>query len=237
MFTTSVVKYFDFKNSKKVLNKKLETNSSNVAVEENDSVLIEKAKLGDVEAYKIIVLRYQAKAYSIAKNVIKNPSDAEDIVQEAFIKAYRNLSGFRGDSSFYTWFYRITFNLAIDFSRKRYRHVETGVGDSVELSKLKYSSTQNNIFQTKLENPEEIVYRSELQQQINSSLNELSAEHRAIIMLREVDGLSYNEISGIVGCSLGTVMSRLHHARKKLQQVLLQKDIYQKSNVVNLNAR
>ncbi len=233
MDAVSVVKYDKVKNNKKVF-VNLETNNQIEINQESDLSLIEKAKHGDVEAYKTIVLRYQSKAYSIAKNVIKNPSDAEDIVQEAFIKAYRNLAGFRGDSSFYTWFYRIIFNLAIDLSRKKYRHVETGVGDSFELSKLKNNSTLNDNFQSKMEGPEEIVYRSELQEQINKALNELSAEHRTMIVLREVDGFSYNEISEIAGCSLGTVMSRLHHARKKLQQALLKRDVYQKTNLVNL---
>jgi len=186
-----------------------------------DRVLVERARGGELDAYRQLVEKYQSRAHSIALGVIGNKEDAEDIVQDAFLKAYRNLSSFRGQSSFYTWFYRIVFNLAIDLSRKRYRRSETSLGDDGTLDALNLHSAEDtgNLL-GHVPTPDQVLHRQNIAVNIRRALDGLSSEHRAVIVLREVEGLSYSEISEVVGCSKGTVMSRLHHARKRLQRAL-----------------
>jgi len=186
-----------------------------------DRLLVERARGGDLEAFRSLVEKYQARAHSIAMGVISNRDDAEDIVQDAFLKAYRNLASFRGQSSFYTWFYRIVFNLAIDLSRKRYRRSESSLGDDSTLDALNlHSSEDSGNLLGSVPTPEQVLSRSGIAAAIRKAIEGLSAEHRAVIVLREIEGLSYTEISEVVGCSKGTVMSRLHHARKRLQRAL-----------------
>lgn len=186
-----------------------------------DRALVERARNGELEAFRQLVEKYQSRAHSIAVGVISNKEDAEDIVQDAFLKAYRNLGSFRGQSSFYTWFYRIVFNLAIDLSRKRYRRSETSLGDDGSLDALNLHSAEDtgNLL-GHVPTPDQVLDRQNIAVNIRKALDGLSAEHRAVIVLREVEGLSYSEISDVVGCSKGTVMSRLHHARKRLQRAL-----------------
>ena len=186
-----------------------------------DRPLVERSRNGDLEAFRQLVERYQNRAHSIALGVVGSREDAEDIVQEAFLKAFRNLGSFRGQSSFYTWFYRIVFNLAIDLSRKRYRRSESNVGDHSSMDALTHHSTGDaSDFLGTVPNPDQAMQRTDIGKGIRKALDGLSAEHRAVIILREIDGLSYSEISDVVGCSKGTVMSRLHHARKRLQGAL-----------------
>jgi RNA polymerase sigma-70 factor, ECF subfamily len=190
--------------------------------EERESVrLVERAKNGDVRAFRDLVERYQQRAYAIAYGVLGNADDAEDVAQEAFLKAFKKLSSFRGQSSFYTWFYRIVFNLSVDLSRRRYRHREMSYGDSFSLDAgVAHVDSSNVELGAKVTTPEESLSRLQLRGRIAEAMAQLSPEHRAVISLREVDGLSYAEISDVMGCSKGTVMSRLHHARRKLQRSL-----------------
>jgi RNA polymerase sigma-70 factor (ECF subfamily) len=189
----------------------------------SDVELVDRSRSGDMEAYRELVERYQNRAFAVALGVIGNQSDAEDIVQDAFLKAYRNLNNFQGNSSFYTWLYRIVANLAIDYSRKRYRKAEVSVGEMAAkdsdpkelLDNLQSLLGEDNRF-----SPEHSVVRDEIRTNLKSAIDRLSPEHRSVIFLREIEGLSYEEISDVVGCSKGTVMSRLHHARKKLKASL-----------------
>ena len=186
-----------------------------------DVELVERACSGELEAYRELVERYQQRVQSVAMGIMGNFSDAEDVTQEAFVKAFRNLQSFRKQSSFYTWIYRITYNLAIDEKRKRFRHVETSTDDSAAIDRrVQRASQEGTLRVVKEDAPDEYLKGLELKQQIDLAMSELSEEHRAVIILREVEGLSYSEISDVVGCSKGTVMSRLHHARKRLQGAL-----------------
>ncbi len=187
--------------------------------ENNDSMLVDRAKRGDISAFRQLVERYQHRVHLVALGVCGDFQDAQDVTQEAFIKAFRKLSSFRKQSSFYTWIYRIAYNLAIDQQRKRYRHTEISIGDVSELDRANGSGCRaGNPCRSK--RPDTELETSELGTQIHFAIENLSSEHRAVILLREVDGLSYTEISEVVGCSKGTVMSRLHHARKSLQHML-----------------
>ncbi|MBL7661506.1 sigma-70 family RNA polymerase sigma factor [bacterium] len=175
--------------------------------------LVERALLGEVDAYQRLVERYEAKLLSLAFGIMRNREDARDIVQEAFLKAFRNLSSFKGQSSFYTWIYRVTYNVAIDEKRKRFRHVETLVGEEREFSEAPQLQSGTALTEHKAQS-------GEFRKSFELALAELSPEHRAVIVLRELEGLSYEEISEVTKVNKGTVMSRLHHARKKLQAAL-----------------
>ena len=186
-----------------------------------DLELVERTVGGDMDAYRELVERYQQRIHSVVLGIIGNFEDALDITQEAFIKAYNHLPSFRRHSGFYTWIYRIAYNLAIDERRKRYRHVEQTTGEVLELDRASHKNRNapGSLLSTAA-GPDESLERSELRSDISAALDTLSAEHRAVIVLREIEGLSYSEISDVVGCSKGTVMSRLHHARKKMQEAL-----------------
>lgn len=188
---------------------------------ERDLALVERAKAGDSEAYRELVEEYQTRAHSIALGILGNYQDAEEIAQEAFVKAYKNLSSFRAQSSFYTWLYRIIFNLSIDLSRKAYRRSEIGMEDNTAIDTVaQYSDADSSRYMGTVSDPESEYRNQEIRQRFNEALAALSPDHRAVITLREIDGLSYAEISEVVACTKGTVMSRLHHARKKLQAAL-----------------
>jgi len=181
-----------------------------------DDELVRRTLQGDHEAYRALVTTYQSKVYGIAYGVVHNRDDALDIAQEAFIKAFSKLRSFRGTSSFYTWLYRITVNLAIDHARKR-KHLVTVDYDESILEKAPPEGGPRGGGET---NPLEVLKREELNETIMSAIIELPEEQRATVVLREIEDLSYAEIAAVLGCSIGTVMSRLHYGRKKLRQKL-----------------
>ena len=187
--------------------------------EESDDQLVARFKAGDVAAFQLLVERYEQRVRTIAYGVVRNTDLAEDLAQEAFIKLYKYLPSFKGESSFYTWFYRIVLNLGIDYTRKRRRQSAIFVDKQARQHEA-YSVDRDADFAAEGAGPDVDMDRKELRGQINEAMAQLSADHRMVIMLREVEGLSYQEISEVVGCSKGTVMSRLHHARKRLQKFL-----------------
>lgn len=186
-----------------------------MAQESEEQALISQSAQGDREAFRALVERYQGRLLRLVRTLVRSREDAEDIVQESFVKAYQSLRGFRGDASFYTWLYRIAFNMAIDFKRKVARKAQDSHVEINELDKRQGLASSDA-------SPAEIIQVKEDRELISSALKELSEDHRAVIVLREVDGLSYEEIAKITGVSIGTVMSRLHYARKKLQERLSQ---------------
>jgi RNA polymerase sigma-70 factor (ECF subfamily) len=177
----------------------------------DEAELIERAKKRDPQAFGVLVERYQRRVVVVALAVVRNQDDAIELAQETFIRAYENLGKFESRSSFSTWLYRIAANLAIDFRRREGRHsVLRGEEADNELGRM--PSTLGDSFKT--------AERSELSKRINEALKELTPEHRAVILLREVEGLSYDEIGEVLQCPRGTVMSRLHYARSRLRSIL-----------------
>jgi len=153
--------------------------------------------------------------------MVRTREDARDIIQETSIKVHRHIGNFKGSSSFYTWVYRIAVNLSIDHLRKHARHQEVDYDDA--LQREVDVEGEDNILPSRLGiNPAKVYQRKELLKQLDTALAALSEKHRTIIVLREIEGLSYTEIAEILDISKGTVMSRLHHARKNLQQALAQ---------------
>jgi RNA polymerase sigma-70 factor, ECF subfamily len=188
-------------------------------LELTDDELVAQSRAGDERAFRALVEKYQRRAYGIALGILRNPEDAMDASQNAFIKVFRNLHGFKGDSSFYTWLYRIVVNVCIDHCRKH------GKMKPVEYDETFRRRDEAAVVvplsgNTKPMHPGAKFENDELRAQLNKALGELSENHRSIIVLREVEGLSYEEIAEVMDCHLGTVMSRLHHARKNLQKAL-----------------
>ena len=182
----------------------------------NDRELVGRCQRGDLNAYEALVVRYRNKVYGFAFSMLRNEQDATDICQEAFVRGWQAIHGFRKDASFYTWIYRITTNLAIDFTRRRDRRPTTPFEEGSDPQ----ADPSLQIPPSANPSPVDEAQRNELREQIDTALLELSPEHRAVIQLREFDGLDYAAIAKATGCTIGTVMSRLHYARKHLQRLL-----------------
>jgi len=183
----------------------------------SDSELICQAQGGDRDAFEQLYWRYQNRVLAAAYGVVRNRQDAMDIAQESFVRVYKNLHKFQADSSFYTWLYRIVVNLSIDHLRRRKKHKEVEFDNEFQKN---FSDDDPLLPSTLGINPGKVYQRKELREQLNLALESLSEKHRSIIILREIEGLSYNEISEALGISMGTVMSRLHHARLNMQAAL-----------------
>ncbi|HEY1852097.1 MAG TPA: sigma-70 family RNA polymerase sigma factor [Candidatus Binataceae bacterium] len=177
----------------------------------DETELLERARNGDSQAFGALVERYQRRVVGVAQAVVHNQDDAVELAQETFVRAYENLSKFESRSSFSTWLYRIAANLAIDFRRREGRH-QVLRGEDAETEINRIPSPRGDSYQE--------TARTELSQRINGALKELTSEHRAVILLREVEGLSYDEISDVLHVPRGTVMSRLHYARSRMREIL-----------------
>ncbi|MBH25268.1 MAG: RNA polymerase subunit sigma [Myxococcales bacterium] len=187
--------------------------------EETDKNLVIRAQNGDEEAFRQLVERYQRKVYSIAYGVVRNREDALDLTQDAFIKIHRNLPNFKGTSSFYTWLYRIVVNLGIDHKRKTSRVHSVDYDDTIKREEDQGGG--GDLAPSRMgTNPSKVMRRKELARQMQAALETLSDNHRTAILLREVHGMSYEEMAEAMNVSKGTVMSRLHHARKNMQKAL-----------------
>jgi len=173
--------------------------------------LVERARKGDRQAFGVLVERYQRRVVGVVLAVVHNPEDAVELAQETFVRAYQNLTKFEERSSFSTWLYRIAVNLAIDWRRHESRHV-TLRGEEAEAELSRIPSVVGDSFKE--------VARGETAEKIRDALDELTAEQRTVILLREVEGLSYDEIAEVLHCPRGTVMSRLFYARGRLRELL-----------------
>ena len=183
-----------------------------------DLALVSRAKAGESLAFQELVEKYEKRFFSIAFGILSNYEDAREATQEAFLKAYRSLNSFKGDASFYTWMYRIVHNVSIDISRRRYRKSEFGVEDMEHIEAAYHNL--DNVNKPLSQCPDAEFRRKQLRSYIEIVMKKLSPVHRAVITLREVEGLSYDEMSETMKCSKGTIMSRLFHARKNFKQLL-----------------
>ena len=172
--------------------------------------LISRCQRGDSEALKEIFDQYHKKVYGIAYGVVRQREEALDIVQEVFIKLYRSVRNFKGESKFYTYLYRMTMNTAIDHARK--------VGKSSFSSLEGMEGFQPSDGAEK--RPDSILLHKELEEKVKVALEKLPADQRKALIFREVEGLSYQEIAEAMECSIGTVMSRLHYARTRVQELM-----------------
>lgn len=181
----------------------------------SDLELVNRAKKGDSEAFSVLVQRYENKIYNLAYRLVGNHADAGDLAQETFIKLYHSIHTYRGDASFATWLYRVATNVCRDELRRQQRQKKISLDEMIEQPGFALSSDNEQ------EMPEEVLEKKELQEQMQSFLLELSDEHRIVLIMREVQELSYEEIAAALDCSLGTVKSRLNRARQALKQKFL----------------
>lgn len=195
--------------------------SSPPDVELTDAELVRQAQQGNAKAFDLLVTRYRGKVYGMCYHLVHNEQDAWDLAQNAFIKAWRALGSFKGDSAFYTWIYRITHNVAYDWLRKRRIEGDGEFNDEINSSIAAGAEAVPKHDPV----PDEALKNQEIGQRIHQAIAQLSPDHRTAILLREVEGYSYEEIAEIMQSSVGTVMSRLFYARKKLQELL--KDTYE----------
>jgi RNA polymerase sigma-70 factor (ECF subfamily) len=187
---------------------------------EEDRALIAKAQAGDRVAFRSLVERHERRAFSIALALVRDENDARELVQDAFLRVFKGLPSFQGGSSFFTWLYRIITNLSIDLIRKPGR----GLGELTERrADGDLDSEPDFPLLSRIDgaDPVEIVRRQEIATRLQAALDALPAYHRGVIVMREVEGLSYEEMARVMGVSKGTIMSRLFHARQKLQRALV----------------
>jgi len=188
----------------------------------DDLTLVKRVRGGDQRAFKLLVERYQRKVYAVALGMLKDKEEAMDVSQEAFVKVYKYLDHFKGDASFYTWLYRITVNICIDVIRKR----QSAGGEAVEFDEtmpMDVSEANIGALGSRLgTNPQKSALRRELAEKIQEALATVPEKHRAILLLREIEGMSYEDLSRTLDIPKGTVMSRLFHARAKVQKILSQ---------------
>jgi RNA polymerase sigma-70 factor (ECF subfamily) len=187
-----------------------------VTTEDSDLVLVKRVQRGDKSAFDLLVRKYQHKVVKLVLRYVRNPAEAEDISQEAFIKAYRALPQFRGDSAFYTWMYRIAINTAKNSLASRDR---SPIAYDLDLT----DPEESHSVQTKLQDPdtpEGMALTEEIRGIVNSAIEGLPEELKTAIVLRELDGLSYEEIAAAMECPVGTVRSRIFRAREAIDKRL-----------------
>lgn len=189
----------------------------------DDTELVARAKRGDHDAFRELFQRYHRRVYSLAYGMVQNQDDALDVVQEGFIKAHRYLDRFEGASSFYTWLYRIVMNLSIDHIRKHRRARLVDFDDALAHGQDDDAVGEDALLPRILgQNPGKALVRKQMREHIGQALSELSETHRAVLVMRELDGMSYEEMADMMQCAKGTIMSRLFHARKNMQKRLLE---------------
>ncbi len=183
---------------------------------EVDQQLVEQAQRGDKKAFELLVVKYQRKLARLLSRFIRDASEVEDVTQEAFIKAYRALPSFRGDSAFYTWLYRIGINTAKNYLVSLGRRAPTVTGiDSEEAEGIEEGDQLRD-----LNTPENQMMSRQLAETVDQALQDLPEELRTAITLREIDGMSYEEIAQIMNCPIGTVRSRIFRAREAIAERL-----------------
>ena len=178
-----------------------------------DATLVDRARAGEAAAFEALVKRHQAAAFAVAYQMVRHREDAQDIAQEAFVRVFRGLRDFQGQAAFKTWLHRIVVNLALDALRRRSRHPGASYDDAREPGE----EAREEVGTRPDEDPDRALEAREAGEAIRMALEELPAPQRAALLLREVEGLSYQEIAEVLGCAVGTVMSRLHYARRRLQ--------------------
>ena len=185
-----------------------------------DGEIVQRAKEGDHEAFRVLVERYQGRAYRLALRVVRDEEQARDAVQDAFIKAYGSLDRFQGRSGFYTWLYRIVMNQCLDRKRRDKSDRELEWDDVTAARAVQAPAAGGGAGEGAGPAPDAAAERGELRQILAKAIAELPEDARRTIELREIDGLSYREIAEALGIPKGTVMSRLHYARRSLQESL-----------------
>lgn len=183
---------------------------------ECDQLLVERVQSGDKRAFDVLVSKYQRRLMRLVSRLVHDPAEAEDVVQETFIKAYRALRHFRGDSAFYTWLYRIGINTAKNYLVTQGRRTPTSTDTDAEQAEAFDDGDNLRDINT----PESMLASKQIAETVNAAMDLLPLELRTAIVLREIEGLSYEEISDIMACPIGTVRSRIFRAREVIAEKL-----------------
>ncbi|MEM7385196.1 MAG: sigma-70 family RNA polymerase sigma factor [Verrucomicrobiota bacterium] len=187
----------------------------------SDQELVARCQKGDRLAYDALVVRYRNRIFAMILNMVRNEADAWDLAQDAFVKAWLALPKFEARSSFYTWLYRIAHNVTYDWLRKKKIEARGEFNDDIKAAIEPGARTApKGVLQ-----PDEQARQQDIRRRLETALAELSPEHRSVVVMKEIEGRQYKEIAEIMECSIGTVMSRLFYARKKLQSLL--QDVYE----------
>ncbi|MEP6603846.1 MAG: sigma-70 family RNA polymerase sigma factor [Spartobacteria bacterium] len=201
----------------------METEATPAQPDVSDPDLVKRCQEGDTEAFDELVTRYRTRIFGMIYNMVHNEQDAWDLAQDSFVKAWKSIGRFQGKSSFYTWLYRIVMNVTIDWLRKKQiKGAGAEFDDAIQLKEIDPAAKTAPKADAL---PYERMQRGEIRAKIDSAIAQLSPEHRAVILMKETEDMQYHEIAEALGCSIGTVMSRLFYARKKLQNLL--RDVYE----------
>jgi RNA polymerase sigma-70 factor, ECF subfamily len=201
----------------------MQTEATPAQVDVSELELVKRCQAGQSEAFDELVTRYRTRVFAMIYYMVHNEQDAWDLAQESFVKAWKSIKRFRRHSSFYTWIYRIVMNVTIDWLRKKQiKGAGAEFDDSIQLKEVDPASRTLPKAEPL---PHERMQRSEIRQKIDNAIAQLSPEHRAVILMKEIEDMQYHEIAETLRCSIGTVMSRLFYARKRLQHML--RDVYE----------
>ena len=191
-----------------------ESHLKKVSNKDEDIALVHRAQKGDYRAFDLLILKYQARVITLANKFVNDKQIAEDIAQESFIKVYKSIGSFRGESAFFTWLYRVAVNTAKNYLSSKKRKKEMLVSDITD------SDTTDPLSALTTESPEDILAANNLREIILKSFGDLPEEIRTALSLREFEGLSYQEISKILDCPVGTVRSRIFRGREQIQEAI-----------------
>jgi RNA polymerase sigma-70 factor, ECF subfamily len=201
----------------------MQTEATLAQVDVSELDLVKQCQAGNTEAFDQLVTRYRTRVFAMIYNMVHNEQDAWDLAQDSFVKAWKSIGRFRGRSSFYTWIYRIVMNVTIDWLRKKQvKGAGAEFNDAIQLKEIEPAS---RTLPKADPLPHERMEQSEIRARIDNAIAQISPEHRAVIVMKEIEEMQYHEIAEALGCSIGTVMSRLFYARKKLQNLL--RDVYE----------
>ncbi len=185
--------------------------------------LVKQSQAGNTEAFDQLVSRYRTRVFGMIYNMVHNEQDAWDLAQDSFVKAWKSIGRFRSQSSFYTWIYRIIMNVTIDWLRKK--QVKGAGAEFDDAIQLKEINPASRTVPKADALPHERMEQREIRQRIDAAIAQLTPEHRGVFLMKEIEDMQYHEIAEALDCSIGTVMSRLFYARKKLQNLL--RDLYE----------
>jgi RNA polymerase sigma-70 factor, ECF subfamily len=201
----------------------MQTEATLAQVDVSELDLVKQCQAGQTEAFDQLVNRYRSRVFAMIYNMVHNEQDAWDLAQDSFVKAWKSIKRFRGQSSFYTWLYRIVMNVTIDHARKKQiKGAGTEFNDEVKLGEIEPAARTAPRSEPL---PHRQMERSEIRARIDAAIAQLTPDHRAVILMKETEDMQYHEIAEALGCSIGTVMSRLFYARKRLQNLL--RDVYE----------
>lgn len=193
-----------------------------------EKLLIKKSQSGDIESFELLISSYDKRAYNIAYRVMGNEEDAKDMAQEALLRVFRSLKDFKGQAAFSTWLYRIVTNVCLDELRRRKNEKYVSMDSTIHTD----SGEQYRELCAEKETPESIYEKIEQRELIKNAISGMREDYRSVIVLRDVQGFSYGEISEMLDCSLGTVKSRINRARAMLREKLKESMELSRDNIV-----